>query len=130
MAMRDRELGAQNIVDSIPALLDDVPPRSHPRPALNTKTRQRILIVYAAIGPLLVLGFYLLCRDGGLIPNRGTVDVVVSAAAVIAGCYCAFLGLPGHWLVRAGVTLLYGGCMVVLVVYAAFAVECARGNCH
>jgi hypothetical protein len=76
-----------------------------------------------------VLGVYLLCRDNGLIPNRGTVDVVVSAAAVIAGGYCAFLGLPGHCLVRAGVTIVYGGCMAALVVYAAFAIECARGNC-
>ena len=96
---------------------------------MNTKTRKRILIAYAAIGPLFVLGFYLLCRDAGLIPNRGTADVLVSAAAVITGGCCAFLGLPGHWLVRAGVTLLYGGCMAVLVVYAAFAIECARGNC-
>jgi hypothetical protein len=96
---------------------------------LNTRTRKRILIAYAAIGPLLVLGLYLLCRDAGLIPNRGTVDVVVSAAAVITGGYCAFLGLPGHWLVRASITLVYGGCMAVLVVYAAFAIECARGNC-
>jgi hypothetical protein len=76
-----------------------------------------------------VLGLYLLCRDSGLLPNRGTVDVIVSAVAVVTGGACAFLGLPGHWLVRTGVTVVYCGCMAVLIVYAAFAIECARGNC-
>lgn len=96
---------------------------------LSAGTRKRVLVTYAAIGPLLELGLYLLGRDNGLIPNRATVDVVVSAAAVVTGGYCAFRGLPGHWIVRAGVTFVYSACMAALVVYAAIAIECARGNC-
>jgi hypothetical protein len=99
------------------------------RPVLTARTRKRILITYAAIGPLLLSSLYLLCRDSGLIPSRGTVDIIVFAFAAISGGYCAFLGLPGHRLVRAGVTVVYCGCMAALVVYETFAIECARGNC-
>ena len=88
-----------------------------------------MLITCAAIGPILLMSVYLLCRDRGLVPNGGTLDYIACAIAVATGGYCAFRGLPGHWLVRTGVTVVYCACMAVIVIYVAFAIECARGNC-
>jgi len=96
---------------------------------LNARTRKRILITSAAIGPILLWSLYTVSRDRGLVPALERLDDVVLFVAVTSGAYCAFRGLPGHRLVRAGVALVYAVCMTFLVLLVALNIECARGSC-
>jgi hypothetical protein len=106
-----------------------LPPRRDQRHPLNTQTRKRILITYAAIGPILLWSLYTVSRDRGLVPALERLNDVVLFVAVASGAYCAFRGLPGHRLVRAGVALVYAVCMTYVVLLVALSIECAHGKC-
>jgi hypothetical protein len=106
-----------------------VPLRRDQRPPLNARTRKRILIAYAAIGPILLWSLHTLSRARGLVPALEQLDDVVLFVAVASGAYCAFQGMPGHSHVRLGITFVYALCMTYVVLLVAFSIECANGNC-
>ena len=96
---------------------------------LNARTRKRILIAFAAIGPILLWNLYTLSRDRGLVPTLEQLDDVVLFVAVASGAYCVFQAIPGHSHVRLGVTFVYALCMTFGVLWVALYIECANGNC-
>jgi hypothetical protein len=102
---------------------------SDARYRLSVRTRKRILIAYAAIGPILLWSLYTLSRARGLVPALEQLDDVVLFVAVASGAYCVFRVIPGHSHVRLGVTFGYALCMTFGVLWVALSIECAHGNC-
>ena len=104
-----------------------LPPRRDQRPALNARTRKRVLIAYAAIGPLLLWSLYTVSRDRGLEPVLEQLDDVILFGVVASGAYCAFRAMPSHSPMRLGVTFVYGLCMTFGVLWVALWIAAKGG---
>jgi hypothetical protein len=95
---------------------------------VRARGRKLFLILYAAIGPLLLWCVYVSVRER-LGISTARMDDTVLLVAVVSGAACAFQGLPGNRLVRSGVTLVYLASMTALTLFAGLYFECSQGNC-
>jgi len=92
-------------------------------------SRRRLLVAYAAVGPLILWISYTAARYRGFFPDLAELDDLVLLIAVGSGAYCAFRTSPGEGLARVAVAFIYGLAMAFVVLYLTSGIECAFGFC-
>ena len=91
--------------------------------------RQLLLILYAALGPPLLIVLYLFVRDHLGYPLSSHVEYTVLYTLVSSGAACAYIGLSGSRWIRVGMTLVYLCCAIAVTFFVGLTYECSRGNC-